>query len=220
MVLYVSRVTEPVAAVVFDTADGHTTTVEPVDGFVLLAYTGDVPDGYPSSAPTPKQTPQWLKRVTYLAADGTPLAALEQQFAPYEERLVDGLPSIRDYTEGHGEAIEDACTARNFRELGATPVGCLTAAEIAALPPEVRRNIERQLSGDPGEISILVEGAVTEEHGMLRRCRGLPPLTDAPAGTTHTKLHPLICNALELMASGIIPTDHHYREAELRKLAK
>jgi hypothetical protein len=95
----VDRRPAAVAAVEFWTAEGERTTVESVDGYIVLNYVGDLPEDV---AMTPEGLPldfAPLKRITFLDADGTPIAAEAQDGSGDgpDGEWVDGLPSIREF---------------------------------------------------------------------------------------------------------------------------
>lgn len=91
----VDRLAVPVAAVEVATADGVETRVDANDGFVLFAYEGEVPQGYPKSLEdsTGKST-EWIHRVTYFDATGEAIAA--SNLGPGREQ-VEGLPTLSKY---------------------------------------------------------------------------------------------------------------------------
>lgn len=105
MVDYVDRVAEEVAAVSFDTADGNTTTVNAVGGFILFAYRGLVPEGYPTTESVGARHPRWLTRVTYLDETGEALAAEKLGDSRLERRRVAGLPLLEAYPARRSEPI-------------------------------------------------------------------------------------------------------------------
>jgi hypothetical protein len=101
----VDRRPEEVAAVEFRTADGERTTVESVDGYVVLNHVGDLPDGV---ALTPEGLPldfAPLERITFLDADGRPMAAevYDGSGSGPDHEWVDGLPSIREFPALRGD---------------------------------------------------------------------------------------------------------------------
>lgn len=95
----VDRRPAEVAAVEFWMADGRRTTVQSVDGYIVLNYVGEIPEG---SAATPEGLPvdfAPMKRITFLDSTGQPIAAEVQDGSgggPDGEG-VDGLPSIREF---------------------------------------------------------------------------------------------------------------------------
>jgi hypothetical protein len=95
----VDRRPAEVAAVEFWTADGERTTVEAVDGYIVLNYVGTVPEG---TATTPEGAPvdfAPMKRITFLDGNGTPIAAEAQDGSGEgpDGEWVPGLPSIREF---------------------------------------------------------------------------------------------------------------------------
>jgi hypothetical protein len=95
----VDRRPEEVAAVEFWTADGERTTVESVDGYIVLNYVGTVPEG---TAMTPEGVPvdfAPMKRITFLDHSGAPIAAEAQDGSGEgpDGEWIPGLPSIREF---------------------------------------------------------------------------------------------------------------------------
>jgi hypothetical protein len=105
MVDYVDRVATEVAAVSFDTADGKTTTVQAEDGFILFAYNGVIPDGYPTTDTVVPQAPPWLTRVTYLDVNGEAIAAENFGRARLQNRKVGNLPVLDAFPSRRAEPI-------------------------------------------------------------------------------------------------------------------
>lgn len=98
MVDYVDRLPEPIASVDFITADGQTTNVPTVDGFVLFTYEGQVPTGWSRTEDDPRRP--WLVQVTYRDADGQALAASRVGTFVRDRKvgdlpLTDRYPSLR-----------------------------------------------------------------------------------------------------------------------------
>lgn len=104
-VTWVDRRPEAVAAAEFLTADGVTTTVRSHDGYLVLEYLGELPDGQttvPGEGLPMEFTP--IRQVTFLDADGEPIAAERNDGTgdgPDGERVGD-LPSLRDYPAQRG----------------------------------------------------------------------------------------------------------------------
>lgn len=80
------------------------------------------------------------------------------------------------------------------------------------LDPQTEEWLEAIENGAKGELSIMVEGPEALAHQPVEECRL------SLANGTSGPLHPLYCNALVLMADGVIRTGHHYMEDELRDL--
>jgi hypothetical protein len=92
-----------VAAVEFLTADGETTTVETTDGYFAFAHDGELAEPVSERRMTGGFTA--LKRITFLDAAGTPIAAEAQDGSgagPDGERVGD-LPSITEFPSLRGE---------------------------------------------------------------------------------------------------------------------
>lgn len=102
-VTWVDRRPAEVATVEFVTADGRTTPVHSVDGYIVFNYLGDVPPGT-SSDPMSWTFPP-IRTITFLDASGTPIAAEAQDGSgsgPDHDRIGD-LPSIREYPGLRGD---------------------------------------------------------------------------------------------------------------------
>ncbi|WP_154402681.1 hypothetical protein [Nocardioides speluncae] len=100
---FVVRVTDrlpaAVASVAFRTGDGKTTVVDrQASGFVLLDHVGELPDGVPAD-PSEWGEFRALERVTYLDADGDPIAAgaMDGSGDPMKDERVAGLRSLEKY---------------------------------------------------------------------------------------------------------------------------
>ena len=102
------RLPARVATVEFRTVSGEVFSVEPRDGYYLFDYTAEAlgaatqqdsrRDPRPDAPPRPYDEP--LARITYLAADGTPLAAEAPQPRGRPKRvgdlpILDSIPSLR-----------------------------------------------------------------------------------------------------------------------------
>lgn len=104
VVRLLDRLPNTVAAVDFRTADGRTTRVETDDrGFVLFAYEGAVPAGYPTDSDEPID---WLTRITYVGPSGEPIAASNMDHRADPPEGVHGLPSINRYPSLASRSIE------------------------------------------------------------------------------------------------------------------
>ena len=95
----VDRRPAEVAAVEFWTADGERTTVESVDGYIVLNYVGEIPEG---TAMTPEGLPvdfAPMKRITFLDSNGNRIAAEAQDGSGEgpDGEWIPGLPSIREF---------------------------------------------------------------------------------------------------------------------------
>ena len=95
---YVDRLPADVAAVSFATADGQSTRVDTVDGFVLFDYEAQIPPGYPHSDDEPTE---WLTRVTYLDSAGQPIAAQNLGTSDPAKERVGELPLLATYPAFH-----------------------------------------------------------------------------------------------------------------------
>jgi len=98
-VAVVDRRPAEVAAVEFRTADGVRTTVESVDGYIVLNHVGTTPE---DTALTPEGLPvdfAPIERITFLDANGTPIAAEAQDGsgAGPDGEWIAGLPSITEF---------------------------------------------------------------------------------------------------------------------------
>ncbi|MDQ4052706.1 MAG: hypothetical protein M3237_08390, partial [Actinomycetota bacterium] len=94
----VDRRVPAVAAVEFLTADGRTTRVDTVDGYYAFNYVGPLPEGSDFDIDDVGEFSP-LKRITFLDASGTPIAAEAQDGSGRGEdgESVPGLPSIREF---------------------------------------------------------------------------------------------------------------------------
>lgn len=93
------KLPEAVAAVEFRTGDGKTSVAERrPDGYLFFDYVGRLPDGVPA-VPSEWGDFRALERVTYLNAEGDPIAAgtMDGSDNSTKDRRVDGLPRLDKY---------------------------------------------------------------------------------------------------------------------------
>ncbi|WP_146207318.1 hypothetical protein [Nocardioides silvaticus] len=85
--------------------------------------------------------------------------------------------------------------------------------DLDEVDPMTKRFILAHERGEPGQLSLLVEGLEALDPVKVDECReSLRTGTDGP-------VHPLYCNAYVMLADGELEFGHHYFEQELRELA-
>lgn len=99
VVSWVDRLPAAVAAVRFETGDGRSTEVPSRDGYVVLNHQAPLPPGVHIDSGGSAAGLQPLTRITYLDADGTPIAAeaMDGSGTGPDHEVVGDLPRLSAY---------------------------------------------------------------------------------------------------------------------------
>jgi hypothetical protein len=88
------------------TEDGRTTTVPSRNGYLVLNYIGDMPDGTSMADGLPPDF-QGISRITFLGEDGKPIAAqaLDGSGSGPDGEKIGDLPTLTRYPGRYGDPL-------------------------------------------------------------------------------------------------------------------